>query len=84
MDFASDGNKNKGIARDMMRMTNKINKKYFKEDYNRAKERHSLAAMTCYSCHHGQEHPARRPQQNMEQRPQPMPRNTTDTTKRNE
>src|SRR5918993_4312880 len=29
MDFASDANEHKGIARDMMKMTNKLNKKYF-------------------------------------------------------
>ena len=49
--FASDDNRHKEVARDMMRMTQKINKKYFKEggDGN---------AITCYSCHHGQEEPA--------------------------
>ncbi|WP_225874592.1 c-type cytochrome [Pedobacter hiemivivus] len=31
LDFASDENPKKEIARDMMRMTNKINKKYFHE-----------------------------------------------------
>ena len=31
MDFASDANPNKGVARYMMRMANKINKKYFKD-----------------------------------------------------
>src|SRR3954470_8861308 len=30
-DFASDANNHKTVARDMMKMTTKINKKYFKE-----------------------------------------------------
>ena len=29
MDFASDANEHKDVARDMMRMTNKLNKKFF-------------------------------------------------------
>jgi hypothetical protein len=58
-DFASDDNKNKGIARDMMKMTAKINNKYFKNhsDENMIPS----SAMTCYSCHHGEEHPATKP-----------------------
>ncbi len=47
--FASDENKHKDQARYMMRMTDKINKKFFKGEGN---------AITCYSCHHGQEDPA--------------------------
>lgn len=49
MDFASDENKHKNIARDMMRMTTRINKKYFKDN----KE----GALTCYSCHNGAKEP---------------------------
>lgn len=55
LDFASDGNKHKLITRDMMRMTNKINKKYFQ-----VAGRQSLDAkllVTCYTCHHGAEEP---------------------------
>src|SRR4051794_29183086 len=33
-DFASDANENKGVARSMFKMMNKINKKYFKGDNN--------------------------------------------------
>jgi hypothetical protein len=47
MDWASDGNKHKEIARDMMRMTNKINKKYVK--------------VTCYTCHQGRKEPLLEP-----------------------
>jgi hypothetical protein len=49
-DFASDDKRHKLIARDMMRMTADLNKKYFKEDEGQA--------VTCYSCHHGEETPA--------------------------
>lgn len=59
-DFASDANKHKLIARDMMRMTNKINKKYFnltggKQDLS------STLMVTCYTCHHGSTDPAIKP-----------------------
>ena len=46
-DFASDENRNKGIARNMMKMTAKINNKYFKNhsDENMI----ASAAITCFS-----------------------------------
>ncbi|MBO9574004.1 MAG: c-type cytochrome [Chitinophagaceae bacterium] len=53
LDFASDENKHKSIARDMIRMTMKINKKYFKEE--------KPAAISCYTCHNGQKEPAPAP-----------------------
>jgi hypothetical protein len=49
LDFTSDDNKHKLIARDMMRMTMKINKKYFKNEKEEA--------ITCYTCHHGHKEP---------------------------
>lgn len=55
--FASDDNKNKGIARGMLKMMNKINKKYFKED----REANMIPAVSCFSCHHGKEEPENRP-----------------------
>ena len=58
-DFISDEKPEKNIARKMMRMTNKINKKYF--DYERNEQGKLVDAMTCYSCHHGQAHPAKNP-----------------------
>jgi hypothetical protein len=51
MDFVSDANKHKLIARDMIRMTKQINKKYFQ-----VAGRQNLDAkllVTCYTCHHG-------------------------------
>jgi len=49
IDFASDGNKHKNIARSMMRMTTRINKKYFKGE--------EIAAVNCYTCHNGAKEP---------------------------
>ncbi len=56
MDFASDGNKNKNIARDMWHMTAKLNKKYF--DVKDSKDITARLEVSCYTCHHGAEHPA--------------------------
>lgn len=53
LDFASDENKHKDIARGMMRMTARINKKYFKHE--------EKLAVTCYTCHNGNEHPKTMP-----------------------
>lgn len=56
LDFAGDENKHKGIARDMMRMTARINKKYFKENGN------ETLKVTCFTCHHGNEEPKSQPE----------------------
>lgn len=76
MDFASDANEHKGIARQMMRMTEKINKKYF--DIKDSDELTTTLEVTCFTCHNGKGHPARfaaaQPQQ--QQRP------AGDTTRR--
>lgn len=56
-DFASDANKHKLTARDMMRMTDKINDKYF--DVTGAKRNLNTPLMvTCFTCHHGSSEPA--------------------------
>ena len=75
MDFASDANEHKGVARDMMKMTAKLNKKYF--DVNNSKSLTAKLEITCFSCHNGKEHPATmppppppRPQGNAPARPQ--------------
>jgi hypothetical protein len=49
LDFASDANKHKDVARGMIKMTAKINKKFFKEMPN---------SVTCNTCHNGKEEPA--------------------------
>jgi hypothetical protein len=55
-DFASDENKHKLTAREMMRMTDKINDKFF--DLSGAKRNLSTQLMvTCYTCHHGATEP---------------------------
>ena len=59
MDFASDANENKGVARDMMRMTKKINQKYF--DVKNIKSLEADLEMTCYTCHNGKAHPGKWP-----------------------
>lgn len=53
LDFASDENPKKEVAREMMRMTNKINKKYFHEKDKEGK----LTNISCASCHNGKEEP---------------------------
>ncbi|ACU04939.1 MULTISPECIES: c-type cytochrome [Pedobacter] len=53
LDFASDENPKKEIARNMIRMTNKINKKYFHEKDKEGK----LINISCVSCHNGKEEP---------------------------
>ena len=53
LDFASDDNGKKKVARYMMKLTADINKKYFAaENYNSTK-----LMVTCYTCHHGHEEP---------------------------
>jgi hypothetical protein len=87
MDWASDGNKHKLIARDMMRMTAKINKKYFNVSGG-TKSLDAKLLVTCYSCHHGQEDPpvnpprVEGPQQGPPPRPGAQTATGTDTTKR--
>lgn len=55
LDFASDAKDEKIIARSMMKMTNKLNFKYFGEK----KGQHNQAVMevSCKTCHRGKAHP---------------------------
>jgi hypothetical protein len=70
-DFASDDNKHKLVARNMMKMTQKINDKYF--DVTGSKNNLNAQLMvTCYTCHHGSTDPAVKPvrvQQERQNRP---------------
>ena len=60
--FASDESKNKLIARNMIKMMNKINKKYIKEDNEEHRNKgNMIPVVSCYSCHHGHEDPENRP-----------------------
>lgn len=72
-DYASDKNKHKLISRDMMKMTTKINKKYF--DVGGGKNSSTALMVTCYTCHNGHKEPEAMP-------PAPQPKPATDTTKR--
>ncbi|OCX52632.1 hypothetical protein BEL04_14385 [Mucilaginibacter sp. PPCGB 2223] len=57
-DFASDAKPEKLMARKMMTMTEKINKKYFKEDKDDKDHGGAMtAAIGCYTCHNGKAHP---------------------------
>ena len=53
-DFASDENKHKLIARDMMKMTTKINDKYFDVT---GKGITASQMVTCFTCHNGKPEP---------------------------
>ena len=55
LDFASDDKPEKDIARHMMRMTTKINKKYF--SFNKDEKGETIPAVSCITCHHGNPHP---------------------------
>lgn len=78
-DFASDENKHKLAAREMMKMMDKINDKYF--DVTGGKRDLSTQLMvTCYTCHHGSTEPATRPV--IQERPQQRP--PADSTKKTE
>lgn len=54
-DFASDTIPKKREAREMMRMTNDLNERYFGADLKTARQ--ADLAITCYTCHRGEEHP---------------------------
>lgn len=55
LDFASDEKPEKDIARNMMRMTAKINQKYF--HIKDTKDGKAMLAVSCITCHNGKEHP---------------------------
>ena len=78
-DFASDENKHKLAAREMMKMMDKINDKFF--DVTGGKRDITTQLMvTCYTCHHGSTEPATKPV--MQERPQQ--RSPADSTKKTE
>lgn len=55
LDFASDDKPEKNIARHMMKMTAKINKKYF--SFNKDEKGETIPAISCITCHRGNPHP---------------------------
>lgn len=54
-DFASDEKPEKNVARSMMKMTVKINKKFFESKHAFIGD--STLSVTCITCHHGNPHP---------------------------
>ena len=78
-DFASDDNKHKLVAREMMKMTDKINDKYFNISGGK-KNLDAKLMVTCYTCHHGATDPATKAP-----KPEPQPqRSSSDSTKTNQ
>jgi hypothetical protein len=77
-DFASDAMPHKAKAREMIKMMDKINDKYF--DVTGGKRNITTQLMvTCYTCHHGSNDPAVQPP--MQERHQ-MPTPIADSTKK--
>ena len=56
MDFASDKKANKAIARDMLRLVNRLNRRDLPAIGGLSEPR-----ITCYTCHRGSKEPARTP-----------------------
>lgn len=63
MDFVSDANKHKDVARNMMRMTKKINKKYFEFSSYEGLSNTNTLEVTCHTCHNGKAEPTSVPVQ---------------------
>jgi len=55
MDFASDAKEQKETARAMWQMQAKLNKKFF--EVKDSKNLDAKLQVTCFTCHHGSEHP---------------------------
>ncbi len=55
-DFASDNNHHKKIAREMMKMTAGLNKKYF--DVKEKRGWQSAVYVSCFTCHNGKPEPS--------------------------
>jgi Photosynthetic reaction centre cytochrome C subunit len=55
LDFASDEKPEKNIARHMMRMSAKINKKFF--SFNKDDKGDPVQTVTCVTCHRGNPNP---------------------------
>jgi hypothetical protein len=77
-DWASDSSKHKLVAREMMTMTNDLNKQYFNFTGASAITITTPLMVTCFTCHQGATEPAVTPPK--QEKPQPRP--AGDTTKR--
>lgn len=84
MDWVSDANKHKNIARQMYKMTQKVNDKYFDKEGIVG-----IAALevTCYTCHRAKPHPTSTPPAVAQQGPPTAPpgglRPSPDSAKKN-
>ena len=56
--YESDNKPEKEIARNMMRMTMEVNKKYF--EFNETVTAAEVQAVTCYTCHRGEPIPQKK------------------------
>ncbi|TCZ74200.1 c-type cytochrome [Flaviaesturariibacter aridisoli] len=79
-DFASDANKHKLVAREMMTMTNKINNKYF-EEAGDPKKLDTKLMVTCFTCHGGKVEPATVPPPRPPRPEQARPQSGVDSVK---
>ncbi|HVM89829.1 MAG TPA: c-type cytochrome [Puia sp.] len=70
-DFASDEKPEKNIARKMMKMTAKINKKYF--SFEKDEQGNMKNVVSCGICHHGTPHPEFKAPPHEEHQPPPPP-----------
>ena len=57
LNFASDAKKEKGFAREMMKMAAGINATYF--NWHNSERPDTIQVVTCVTCHRGDKHPAR-------------------------
>lgn len=71
-DFVSDEKPEKNIARSMMKMTVKINNKFFEASHAAIGD--STLTVTCVTCHHGTPHPEAHAEGGEHQGPPPPPR----------
>ena len=72
MDFASDEKGEKNVTRDMMRMTDRINKKFF---HFKKDDQHPIPPVGCMTCHHGSPHPEALAPKEEKKAPPPPPQN---------
>jgi len=70
LDFASDEKGEKSAAREMMKMTERINKKFF---HYKKDEGHPIPPVGCFSCHHGNPHPEPNAPKEEKKMPPPPP-----------
>lgn len=66
-DMADDAKPEKTIARQMIKMSNKINKEFFKGKTKYGEE-NAVLEIRCVTCHHGQPHPEIEEEQKQEEK----------------